>query len=362
MITSNKTLRGTDRYILQTLKHLAEIDKINQYFVFYAHWQKFVKSIDVPNFKFIKTSVPRGGLVIKAVWQILVMPKIARQYNLDVLHYTNPTPILYKTCSVVVTVHDLAEFVYPKKYGILKGFAKRISVRLSAKYADFLITVSNSTRKTIVDLLHYAPDRIGITLEGITVHERNNCEQVFGKFNIGKLDYILYVGVIEQTKQVDLIVKALNILDKTSIIMVIVGKKGNAYEQVKAVVKECGLEDRVMFLGYVSDGELGCIYKMAKVFVFPSLIEGFGLPVLEAMAQGVPVICSNTAAISEVAGDGALFVDPRNVEDLAEALNRVLEDGLLREKLINRGRAVTKNFSWHNTAIETLKIYEQISL
>jgi glycosyltransferase involved in cell wall biosynthesis len=142
---------------------------------------------------------------------------------------------------------------------------------------------------------------------------------------------------------------------------VIAGNKGNAYEDVKSAVHDCKLAEKVFFLGYVQDCDLKYLYKKAKVFVFPSLIEGFGLPVLEAMGHGIPVIASDIPVISEVAGDAAILVDPHDIVALRDAMSKVLLDDEMRKSLIMKCSERIKDFSWENTARKTLAIYKKLA-
>lgn len=365
MITSNETLRGTDRYTTEILYQLATMDKTNQYFIFYAHWQRFVKPLTASNFQFIQMSPPKG-ILLKAFWQALIFPKVVKKYKLHVLHYTNPIPILKRHCPIVVTIHDLAEFIQPAKYGTLKSYAKRLFVLLCIKKANFIITVSDTTRKAILDLLDFSPESIDVTLEGISGNlsvDTNDGEYIFEKYHLPR-HYLLYVGVIEKTKQVESIIRAFSLLDNSlqrNYAIVIAGNKGNAYEDVKVAIHDCKLEEKVFFLGYVQDDDLKYIYKKARVFVFPSLIEGFGLPVLEAMGHGIPVIASDIPVISEVAGDAAVLVNPHDVTALRDAINKVLLDEELRNSLIIKSLERIKDFSWENTARKTLEIYRKLA-
>lgn len=364
MITSNETLRGTDRYITEILHQLTIMDSTNQYFIFYAHWQKFVKPFTASNFRFIQMVPPKGTL-LRAFWQALIFPKVVKKYQLDVLHYTNPIPILKRYCPLVVTIHDLAEFVQPEKYGALKSYAKRLFVLLCVKKAHFIITVSDATRRTILGLLDCPPEFIDVTPEGIALNlsvDTNDGEHIFEKYHIPR-NYLLSVGVIEKTKQVESIVKAFSLLDDSlqkDYAIVIAGNRGNAYKDVRDAVRDSKLEKKVFFLGYVQDNDLKYLYQKAKVFVFPSLIEGFGLPVLEAMGHRIPVIASDIPVIAEVAGDAAVLVDPHDITALRDAVSKVLQDGEMRKALIVKCSERIKDFSWENTARKTLAIYKKI--
>ncbi|MDR4509890.1 MAG: glycosyltransferase family 4 protein [Candidatus Brocadiaceae bacterium] len=365
MITSNETLRGVDRYITEILYHLSKTDASNQYFIFYAHWQRFIQPLTASNFRFIKMFPPKGTL-LRAFWQALIFPNVVKRYKLSALHYTNPIPILRRHCPIAVTIHDLAEFIQPEKYGTIKSYAKRLFVHLCARKADFIITVSETTRKVILDVLDYSPECIEVTLEGVSLNlsaDNNDGEYLFEKYRLPR-NYLLYVGVIEKTKQVESIVRAFSQLDDSlqkDYAVVIVGAKGNAYNAVMTAVRDCHLEKKVFFLGYVQDNDLKYLYKKARIFVFPSLIEGFGLPVLEAMAHGTPVIASDIPVLSEVVGDAAILVDPYDITALSNAISRTLLDEDMRKSLIMKCSERIKVFSWDNTVRKTLSIYEKLA-
>jgi glycosyltransferase involved in cell wall biosynthesis len=236
-------------------------------------------------------------------------------------------------------------------------------VKLSLKSADYIITVSPSSEKILQKILSSYLKLIGVTLEGVTITQGeacNDCQYIFEKYKIPQ-HYVLSVGVIEETKQVESIVKAFSQLEdglKDRYSIVIVGKKGNAYAKLMSAVRDYDLVRKCFMLGYIPEPDLACVYKNADVFVFPSLVEGFGLPVLEAMGYGVPVIASNIPPISEVAGDSALLIDPHDTRQLKEAMCQVLLNNSLRRELISKGSARIRNFSWETMARQTLTVYK----
>jgi glycosyltransferase involved in cell wall biosynthesis len=273
-------------------------------------------------------------------------------------------PVFKKVCPLIVTIHDLAEFIVPEKYGMIKSWGKRFAVLLCVRRSDFIITVSESTKESIVRLLHYPPDSIGVTIEGLhRPAEEGDCEYIHERYNL-PAKYILYVGVIEKTKQVESIIKAFALLHeslKKEHAVIIVGEKGNAYGNVMATVHACSLDKKVRFLGYVPDRDLYCIYKKARAFVFPSRIEGFGLPVLEAMGYGTPVIASDIPVISEVTGDAAFLVNTDDIYALGDIMEKVLRNEAIRIELSSKGMARSRLFSWYNTAERTLSIYKKLA-
>jgi glycosyltransferase involved in cell wall biosynthesis len=363
VINSNETLRGTDRYATELINHLSKIDRVNNYYVFYASWQQFfLENRSIANFQFIRMVPPRNN-TLRAIWSAILFPRIAKRYKLDIMHYSNPVPVVNKICQTVVTVHDVAEFIKPEKYGYIKSFAKRFFVRRSLKSSDYIITVSRSSEKVLKKILSSYLKFMGVTLEGVTITQgeaSNDCQYIFEKYKLPQ-DYILYVGVIEETKQVESIVRAFSQLEdvlKDRYSIVIVGEKGNAYAKLMSAIRDYDLVKKCFMLGYIPEPDLACVYKNAHVFVFPSLVEGFGLPVLEAMGYGVPVIASNIPPLSEVAGDSALLIDPHDIRQLQEGMRQVLLDNSLRRDLISKGSARIKNFSWEAMARQTLAVYK----
>ena len=368
LITSNDTLRGADRYALALLRHLAAADGVNQYFVFHARWQGFVRDIGAPNVHLVCLSPPPTAAG-RTLWQTLVFRRLPRRYGLDLVHYTNPAPILRPTCPTVVTVHDVAEFIEPGKYSLLRRHLRRASIRLSVRSADCLIAVSQSTMAALRQVVRVSPESIVVIGEGVSFGDGVPADA--GQPPIGRRDslrlpprYILYVGVVERTKQVEAVVRAFSGLEsflRASHAVVIAGRSGSAAGDVEQAVRETGLTGKVISLGYVPDRDLELVYKGASAFVYPSLVEGFGLPVLEAFAAGIPVIASNIPALAEVAGDAAILVDPRDLHALQEAIQSVLTDDSLRVRLVTRGYERLARFSWAETARRTLAVYSRVA-
>ena len=175
-------------------------------------------------------------------------------------------------------------------------------------------------------------------------------------------DYLLYVGTLQPRKNLVRAIEAFGLLKRDSTLkFVIAGKKGWLYDEIFEKVKELNLENEVIFTGYVPDEDLPELYKNAKAFIFVSLYEGFGLPVLEAMSYGIPVLTSNTSSLPEVAGDAALLVDPENTEEIAKGMERLLTDEKLRQQLISKGKEQIKKFSWEKAAKETLQVLEEVA-
>ena len=184
-------------------------------------------------------------------------------------------------------------------------------------------------------------------------------EDLNKKFGI-KRDYILFVGTLQPRKNIERLVEAFSKLKNKELELVIVGKKGWQYEEILAAPSKFGVSERVKFLDFVENKDLPSLYKNALCFVLPSLYEGFGLPVLEAMKFGCPVLTSNVSSLPEAGGDAAIYFDPTSAEDIAKSLQLVINDEGLRKEMIKKGYNQVKKFSWEKTAKETLKVLEAL--
>lgn len=366
VINSNEKLRGVDRYAIELISHLSLIDKLNTYYIFYAPWQSYITeliSIDNPNFHLVKV-YPPNVRSMRTVWQLRFFQQNVKKYSLDILHYTNKVPFLGKKCPVVTTVHDMSEFVLPTKYRRLTSLSKQYIAKLSISKSDRIIAVSAYAKKSVIDILHVNSGKIKVIPEGVSIERfyAGNCDNIQAKYKLDQ-NYVLFVGVVNRGKNIELIINAFSKLDgrlKDSHKLVIVGRRGNAYIDLMKLVNELQLSDKVSFLGHVPDEHLQSIYRQARLFLFPSRIEGFGLPALEAMACNVPVIASNSTSLPEVCGDAAVLVDPSDIEGWTNALESMLSDNELRQKLIRKGIKRVKLMSWHITAKETLKEYDNL--
>jgi len=231
--------------------------------------------------------------------------------------------------------------------------------------ADAVIAISESTRRDAIRLYGMDEEKIRVIYEGVSprfcVASPEAISVVRQKHSLPE-SFILSVGTIEPRKNLTSLLGAYRALKNQGAEwkLVIVGKKGWLYEGFFSRLRELGLENEVIFPGFVPDEDLPAFYSAADLFVFPSLYEGFGLPVLEAMACGAPVITSNTSSLPEVAGEAALLVDPTSVEELAGGMRRVLESKELRDELRAKGPKQAAKFRWENAARETLSVYEAV--
>ncbi|RKX33339.1 MAG: hypothetical protein DRP22_00495 [Verrucomicrobia bacterium] len=300
-------------------------------------------------------------------------PRLASRISADLIHfYYNWSFPFHATVPCLLTVHDVIPFTFREAMGWWRNhFLYRPAIRLACRLNDHITTVSEFSRRDIAK-------RTGVPLEKITVipnglrspspFDETVWSRLVAKLGLSE-GYILNSGGIHERKNTIALLEAFSILVREMAYrgkLVITGAVSGAPYQDKmksrcdAAVRRLDLESRVVFAGYVSEKELDLLMMRADVFVYPSLYEGFGIPVLEAMQVGTPVVASSLTAIPEIAGDAALLVDPRSPRRIAEAISMVLRDAALRERLIAQGRSRASRFSWEGTACAYLELYHRM--
>ena len=307
-------------------------------------------SINQSNFHFIELDI-KNNVFYRNLYLAINLPLKCKKLKPDVFFLVDTQAIFLKPCKLVSTIHDLAEFVVPEKYSRMRAFIRRCIVRNQIKKSDHIITVSQYSKNDICS-------RFGVEKEKVTVVYNSVEEPKINELQEPD-DYILYVSEIERAKNLRTLIRSYVLLPgkiKSKYKLFVVGKKGNDYENVVQLIKDNEIEDRVHFFGFVSDDELKELYSKAYCFVFPSLFEGFGLPVLEAMAKGTPVICSNSSSIPEVGGSAVLTFDPLDENELMNQIVKLINDNSLRESMIFNGLERAKLFNKTNAARNTLRI------
>jgi glycosyltransferase involved in cell wall biosynthesis len=233
----------------------------------------------------------------------------------------------------------------------------------SVKRADNVIAVSEATRQYLIELYQTPPEKISVLYHGVTPNFKpaTTAEKLAlcQKYGLGEQPFVLSVGTIQPRKNYRRLIQALAKID-SALLLVIVGSNGWNYEDVLTEVAKQGLTERVRFLGFVADADLPILYSAASLFVYPSLYEGFGLPVVEAMACGTPVIASNQSALPEVVGQAGLLVDPRDVEALAAAISCLLNKPDLCQSLVKAGYSQAAKFTWPAMTAKLVNLYQQI--
>jgi glycosyltransferase involved in cell wall biosynthesis len=305
----------------------------------------------------------------RLTWEQTVLPTMLRRLRIDVLHSPHHhTPVLSRALfgahtKRVVTVHDLTFILIPERYPIARRLFMEGVTRASARTADAVITPSQTVRRQVIDRLGLRPERVVAIPEAASSSYRKpprmQVDEVLTRYGVPE-PYILSVGSLEPGKNRTRLLRAFSELRGRGIecSLVIVGQPAWKYEGDYDLVHKLGLGGYVHFLGYVPDIDMPPLYTGASVFAFPSLFEGFGLPVLEAMACGAPVVTSNVSATAEIGADATLLIDPYDTGAITSALESVLTNEALRRDLRERGLRRAAQFSWERAARETLLVYE----
>ena len=351
---------GNETYIRNLIDNLAKIDKENEYVIFVSdgsiseHWR-----LGNTNFVFDTVSPSNLFRISLQFWMKV------KKHHLDVMHFTYHLP-LFCPCKTVVTVHDICFKKFPHCFSKRDRFVLTVLGKSSARKADAVITVSNSSKGDIEEFYGLDSRKIYVTYEAANEDffnaGKSKLASVCAKYAIDT-DFILAVGNIQPRKNLASLVKAFGMLvDKTpfSHKLVLVGKALFRELDVFQEIVKWGLVDRVVFTGYVEDRDLPSLYAAAHLFVYPSVYEGFGLPLLEAMACGTPVIASKTSSIPEVVGDAALMIDPYDVSGIANAIGFLLSNEAIRRQMSQKGLRQARMFNWETTAAETLKVYDTV--
>lgn len=290
--------------------------------------------------------------------------------QMDLLHGLAFATPLASACPTVVTVHDLSFLRFPDAFRRFNRLYLGAVTRVSTRKAARVITVSESTRQDVIRWCGVPGERVVVVPNGVTEEFCPAPPAQVAEFRARRElpeRFILFLGTLEPRKNLKRLLDAYAIWLRShgtppvdAPLLVIAGAKGWFYETIFAQVNDLALNDRVLFPGYVPADELPWWYRAAELFVYPSLFEGFGLPVLEAIACGTPTITSNTSSLPEVAGDAALQVDPIDSEALAAAMARVLAEPALAEQMRAAGLRQAARFSWTRTAAETTAIYRTV--
>lgn len=356
-------LGGNESYAVNLIEALAQIDHVNQYTLFVttaAARDRFHQRW--PNFK-VRSTLPHTPLIRIP----LTLSAELRKHPVDVLHVQFTAPP-FCPCPVVVSIHDLSFEHLPETFLRRSRIQLRLTVRHSARRAAKILTLSEHTRRDVIETYGIEPSRItaiplAAPLHFHPVEDNRELQRVRHIYGIDG-QYILTVGSIQPRKNLARLVQAYaSLRDNTENKLpklVIVGKRGWLYDETLRAFEQSGVANRVILTGYVPESDLPALYSGAICFVYPSYFEGFGLPPLEAMKCGVPVIVGNRTSLPEVVGDAGLTVDPFDVRSIAEAIEKLINDSVLRQQLSVKGRRRAETFDWRTTAQHTLQIYKQV--
>ena len=364
-----KIFTGIENYVFNLILNLKKIDKKNNYYLFFEKDRQIPTEFsDNNNFKVIIPKFPTKNQTERIVLNQFLLNSYIRKTRLDIFHEPFFTSPFFKICPTIITVYDIACYIHPEFFDLKTKLYFSLLVLRSIKNADCIITISDSAKKDMVNYLKIKPDKIEVIYAGLDnnftkINSESKLKNIKIKYNISK-DYILHVSFISPRKNLINLIKAFDIFKKNTkegIQLVIAGGKGWNSKKVFELVKSLKLEKDIIFTDHVLKEDLIILYSYAILFIYPSIYEGFGLPTLEAMACGCPVITSKLSSLPEVCEDAALYINPYDIEDMAATILNLTIDDSLKKLLVIKGFKNIKRFNWVKTATETLKIYERFT-
>lgn len=383
------SVAGIGRYSQNLIKNLLEIDHDDEFVLFMtsADAEEFKMQIanlkvKIKNYKIIQTNIAHFSLA-----EQVALPKILKRENLDLMHFLNFNhPVRYRG-KFIVTIHDLTLYFHPetaRDTNIYKTLAYKYVMKKACQNSAKIIAVSENTKKDIVNKFQIENAKIQTIYEaaddkneGRITNYEGQIRDLKSKYKIGEVPVILTVGQFRKHKNLVGLVKAFEILrPEIPAKLALLGKADLDFELKQYIdastslsinpennrrVDKSEYKEDIIMPGFVSDEELFVWYKSASVFVFPSFYEGFGLPGLEAMQAGIPVVSSNKSSLPEIYRDGAIYFNPFDVGEIADKIKEVLTNKNLRAHMIESGKKVAREYSWRKTAKETLAVYRAIS-
>ncbi|MFA6193389.1 MAG: glycosyltransferase family 1 protein [Parcubacteria group bacterium] len=361
-----KKRTGDEAVFFNLVKNLAEIDSGNQYFLFSDRDPKKdadlageIKKLNLKdNFKIIFLNS-----LNRFCWNLWTLSNYLRKNGVDVFHTQYIAPFwLPKKVKLVLTIHDISFSFFPEYIKKSDLFFLKTLIPRSIRRADKIITVSQSEKKNIIDFYKIPPEKIDCAYNGVDFERFSRAYSAEEKENIRKKytlpeKFLLYIGTLQPRKNIPSAIEALKDLDMP---LVLAGNRQarNFDPKIDEAIKKYNLQKSVIFPGWIDEDDKPALLQMAECFVFPSLYEGFGIPVIEAMAAGTPVVCSDIPVLREIGKNAALFCEAKNSREFAENILKILADENFRNSLIEKGKNIAQNFTWQKTAEKTLKIYE----
>lgn len=355
---------GIGRYIHQTLEQLLKLDTENEYILLVRTKDQDKITLRAPNLSLLPVDIEWYG--VKEQTKLL---KVIKAQKADLVHFTNFNfPLRYRG-KFVITVHDLTllhfrnirQSTFSKPVYLLKDQVMRLVLRQGVNRAKAVFVPTEFVKEDIAKSYHIRRNKI------VVAHQAADLAYKRARVDLPKLGinkpFLLYVGNAYPHKNLERLILAFGELVTKYLLnyqLVIAGKKDDFHAALEEEVQKSGLHDRVIFTGFVEDAQLAGLYKAATAYVFPSLSEGFGLPGLEAMSYGLPVISSNATCLPEIYGDAAEYFNPKSIASIAKVISKVLSDKALQEKLSKKGYTQVKKYNWKKTANVTLGVYEKV--
>ncbi len=353
---------GINWYIYNLLGCLPSVGNQHRYTVFLGDAEA---SRALPDLRTKMTSLPTVNPAVRIIWEQLVQPLQLWRESIDLLHSLAFVQPVIMPCAGVITIYDLSFFLFPQRFQPWRRLYLKWGTGYSARRARRVIAISNSTKHDITRLLNVPEGKVDVVPCGVDddfrpIEDKGLLDGFRSKRGLPR-QMILFVGTIEPRKNLTTLLRSYALLRQRiqAPPLVIGGPKGWHHEEVFTQAQELSLQEQVLFPGYIPREELPLWYNAADLFIYPSLYEGFGLPPLEAMACGTPVVTSNTSSLPEVVNDAGILVNPDGVEEMAGAMQRLLSDAELRAEMTTRGLSRARTFSWRRAATETVQVYDR---
>jgi len=361
-------LDGLGVYLINLVHHLAQAAPQHEYILFVSKESKQFFTNLPSCMEVVVLPVPAKIRPARVLAEQLILPFYIRTKKIDLLHSLAFTAPLFTPCPSVVSIHDMGFHHWSERFSSFSSLIQRKLIPAVARRSCHIITMSHYAKREIALELGIQPSRISVIYEAYDGHRfqqmagdhRKLAKSLTTRYGLTK-PYILSIASLFPHKNLEGLIRAYAYLVAEHGIqhqLLLVGHKRNAYTRIFTLIDGLNLSDRVVLTGFVPDEDIPLLYALADVYVFPSFYEGFGLPLLEAMACGTPIVSSNATSLPEIAEDAALLIDPYNIRAMATGIYQALTDQSLRATLIKRGLKRVRYFSWYKTAEETLKMYE----
>lgn len=367
--------KGLGRYTKEVVDNILTIDNENEYVIFLRQENFDEFEINSPKIKKVLANINWYG------WrEQIIFPFYIWREHLDLMHFPHFNVPVFCPAKFIVTIHDLILIKFPTVRATtlgpilykIKNFAYRFVISTAVKKAKKIIAVSEFTKKDIIEQFKVNPEKVKVTYEGVSENSFSTKDKIGSKktdketllgYNIHS-PFLLYVGNAYPHKNLEGLIRVFSKIGDKNINLVLVGKGDYFYARLKSYSEKLGLwknkdkNSKIVFPGYVPDNDLKIMYQNALIYVFPSFYEGFGLPPLEAMAQGCPVVSSNKTSMPEILGDAVVYFNPENEDEMLDKIKSYINNEDLRQILKKKGFEQAKKYSWQNCAKKTLEIYK----
>ncbi len=349
--------QGSRTHILELFSRVIAISPEINFFLFLEKGdilRNFSPAFSLPNSHIIY--MPHTNPIKRLCWQL---PKMQKKYKLDYLHtqYILPMPN-FSPC--VVTIHDVLFESHPQYFKKIFRLRSKLLIRWATRKSVHIFTVSEYSRMEIMNRYHVSPEKLTVIHNGIDLkrfYPGDKDTEIVKNRGLLPNEYILTVGRIEPRKNHLTMLKAYSQLGKKNFPLVIIGQRDYGYKSIYELIESLGLRNRILFIENISDKELPAFYRHARIFIYPSWAEGFGMPVVEAMASGTPVIASNTTSLPEIVGDAGCLTSPISATKLKNSIEKILSDKQLYTKMQKEGLAQASAFKWSDSALRVRNYY-----